>query len=84
MAPSGGGANLAVYDGAELAKAIVAHVDVEAALLAYEAELFSRSTAEAMEADRIQEVLFGDNSPRSLLDSSLRISLSTRQPVIGS
>ena len=69
MAPSGEGANLAMYDGAELAKAIAANAgDVEAALLAYETDLFPRSASEAAEADRMQEVLFGNNSPQSLLD----------------
>jgi 2-polyprenyl-6-methoxyphenol hydroxylase-like FAD-dependent oxidoreductase len=68
-APSGEGANLAMYDGAELAKAIAANAgDVEAALLAYEADLFPRSASEAQEAERMQEVLFGDNTPQSLLD----------------
>jgi 2-polyprenyl-6-methoxyphenol hydroxylase-like FAD-dependent oxidoreductase len=68
-APSGEGANLAMYDGAELAKAIATNAeDVEAALLAYETDLFPRSASEAPEADRMQEVLFGDNSPQSLLD----------------
>jgi len=68
-APSGEGANLAMYDGAELARAIAANPgDVEAALLAYETDLFPRSASEAPEADRMQEVLFGDNSPQSLLD----------------
>jgi 2-polyprenyl-6-methoxyphenol hydroxylase-like FAD-dependent oxidoreductase len=68
-APSGEGANLAMYDGAELAKAIAANPgNVEAALLAYETDLFPRSASEAPEADRMQEVLFGDNSPQSLLD----------------
>ncbi len=68
-APSGEGANLAMYDGAQLAKAMVANAwDVEAALLAYETDLFPRSASEAPEADRMQEVLFGDNSPQSLLD----------------
>ena len=69
MAPSGEGANLAMYDGAELAKAIVANAgDIEAALLAYETDLFPRSASEAAEALRMQEVLFGDNSPQGLLD----------------
>jgi len=68
-APSGEGANLAMYDGAELAKAIAVNTaDIEAALLAYETDLFPRSASEAAEADRMQEVLFGDNSPQSLLD----------------
>jgi 2-polyprenyl-6-methoxyphenol hydroxylase-like FAD-dependent oxidoreductase len=69
MAPSGEGANLAMYDGAQLAKAIAANMEnLEAALLAYETDLFPRSASEAAEANRMQEVLFGDNSPQSLLD----------------
>jgi 2-polyprenyl-6-methoxyphenol hydroxylase-like FAD-dependent oxidoreductase len=68
-APSGEGANLAMYDGAELAKAIITNPgDLEAALLAYETDLFPRSAHEAIEAERIQEVLCGENSPQSLLD----------------
>jgi 2-polyprenyl-6-methoxyphenol hydroxylase-like FAD-dependent oxidoreductase len=68
-APSGEGANLAMYDGAELAKAIAANEkDLEAALFAYETDLFPRSAADAPEAERMQEVLFGENSPQSLLD----------------
>ena len=69
MPPSGEGANLAIYDGAELGKAIAANPwNVEAALRAYETKLFSRSASEAAEAERMQEVLFGENSPQSLLD----------------
>ncbi len=69
MAPSGEGANLAMYDGAQLARSIAAHPgDVEAALLAYETDLFPRSASEAAEANRMQNVLFGHNSPQSLLD----------------
>ncbi len=69
MMPSGEGANLAMYDGAELGKMLAANRgDVEAALLAYEENLFPRSASEAAEADRGQEVLFGNNSPQSLLD----------------
>jgi 2-polyprenyl-6-methoxyphenol hydroxylase-like FAD-dependent oxidoreductase len=69
MAPSGEGANLAMYDGAELGKAIAANPgDVEAALLAYEKDLFPRSESEAGEANRILKVCFGDDAPQSLLD----------------
>jgi len=69
MAPSGEGANLAMFDGAELGKAIAANLgDVEAALIAYEKDLFPRSAAAAAEANRLQEVLFADNAPQSLLD----------------
>lgn len=69
MAPSGEGANLAMHDGAELGKAIAAHRgDLEAALAAYERALFSRSAAEAVDAERMLEILFGDNAPASLLE----------------
>jgi len=69
MAPSGEGANLAMFDGAELGNAIAAAAgDIEAALATYEEALFSRSAAEAAEANRIIEVCFGDDAPQSLLD----------------
>jgi len=68
MAPSGEGANLALYDGAELGKAIAAHPkDLETALLAYEREMFTRSASEAAEANLLLEILFGDDAPQSLL-----------------
>ncbi|MFB9837841.1 FAD-dependent oxidoreductase [Actinoallomurus acaciae] len=68
-APNGEGANLAMYDGAELGKAIAAHPgDVEAALTEYEQALFPRSAEAAAEAARDFELCFGDNAPRSLID----------------
>jgi 2-polyprenyl-6-methoxyphenol hydroxylase-like FAD-dependent oxidoreductase len=67
--PNGEGANLAMYDGAELGAAIAAHPDdVEAALAAYERDLFPRSAAEAAEAARDFEVCFGAATPASLVD----------------
>jgi 2-polyprenyl-6-methoxyphenol hydroxylase-like FAD-dependent oxidoreductase len=69
MTPSGEGANLAMNDGAELGKAIAANPgNVEAALLAYEKDLFPRSASEAAEANGLRELLFGDNAPQSLID----------------
>ena len=66
--PNGEGANLAMYDGAELAKAIATHPgDVEAALTEYEQALFPRSTDAAAEAVRDFEVCFGDDTPGSLI-----------------
>ena len=69
MSPSGEGANLAMFDGAELGKAIAASPgDVEAALIAYEKELFPRSASEAAESERILNVCLGPNAPQSLVD----------------
>jgi 2-polyprenyl-6-methoxyphenol hydroxylase-like FAD-dependent oxidoreductase len=69
MIPSGEGANLAMFDGAELGQSIAANPgDVEAALLAYEKDLFPRSASEAAEAEKILKVCLGHNAPQSLLD----------------
>jgi 2-polyprenyl-6-methoxyphenol hydroxylase-like FAD-dependent oxidoreductase len=69
MIPSGEGANLAMFDGAELGKAIAANPgDIEAALLAYEEDLFPRSASEAAEAEGVLKVCLGPNAPQSLVD----------------
>jgi 2-polyprenyl-6-methoxyphenol hydroxylase-like FAD-dependent oxidoreductase len=70
MSPfAGEGANLAMYDGAELGKAIAAHPgDIEAALTEYEEALFPRSAMAAAESSRNHGLLFGDNAPHGLLD----------------
>jgi 2-polyprenyl-6-methoxyphenol hydroxylase-like FAD-dependent oxidoreductase len=68
MPPSGEGANLAMYDGAELGNAIAAHPDdVEAALTAYEEALFPRSAAAAREASYVHKLCLDDNAPHSLV-----------------
>ncbi|WP_406367029.1 FAD-dependent oxidoreductase [Streptomyces sp. NBC_00645] len=67
-APNGEGANLAMYDGAELGEAIAAHPDdLEAALTAYERALFPRSAAAATGGAELHELLFGDNAPHGLI-----------------
>jgi 2-polyprenyl-6-methoxyphenol hydroxylase-like FAD-dependent oxidoreductase len=69
MIPSGEGANLAMFDGAELGQAIAANPgDIEAALTAYEKDLFPRSASAAAEAEVILNICLGDNAPQSLLD----------------
>jgi 2-polyprenyl-6-methoxyphenol hydroxylase-like FAD-dependent oxidoreductase len=69
MPPSGDGANLAMFDGAELANAIATHPDdVEAALTAYEAALFPRSEAVAVEAHQTLELCLGGRAPFGLLE----------------
>ena len=70
MSPfAGEGANLAMFDGAELGKAIAAHPgDIEAAFMAYEQAVFPRSAAAAAEADRNIKLFFDENSPQSVVD----------------
>jgi 2-polyprenyl-6-methoxyphenol hydroxylase-like FAD-dependent oxidoreductase len=70
MSPfAGEGANLAMYDGAELGKAIITNPDnLEAALRTYERELFPRSSLAAKGADRNLKLCFDDKAPQSLLE----------------
>jgi 2-polyprenyl-6-methoxyphenol hydroxylase-like FAD-dependent oxidoreductase len=67
MSPfSGEGANLAVNDGAELARVIVAMpTDVDAALAFYERDLFPRSARIADASVRNLAHFFGDDTPNS-------------------
>jgi 2-polyprenyl-6-methoxyphenol hydroxylase-like FAD-dependent oxidoreductase len=70
MSPfAGEGANLAMLDGAELGQAIVAHPgDAEAALRAYEQELFPRSAAAAADSAASMAMMFAPDG----LDGVLR------------
>nr|BFE58961.1 NAD(P)/FAD-dependent oxidoreductase [Dactylosporangium thailandense] len=66
--PNGEGANLAMLDGAELGEAIAAHPgEPEAALAAYERDLFPRGHDEGAEAWRDFELIFGDSAPGGVL-----------------
>ncbi|MFK0333828.1 FAD-dependent oxidoreductase [Rhizobium sp. NPDC090275] len=69
MSPfAGEGANLAMFDGAELGNAIAFNPgELDEALHAYETALFPRSAAAAAEAARNQTVFFDDKAPQSLL-----------------
>ncbi|MFC8528089.1 FAD-dependent oxidoreductase [Nocardia sp. NPDC057227] len=67
--PAGEGANLALFDGAELGRAIAAHPDdTEAALASYEAALFPRSAESAAGAAEIQELCLGGRAPFGLVE----------------
>ena len=69
MPPAGEGANLAMFDGAELALAIVAQPDsIEAALASYEAAMFARAEAAAALSKRILDLCLGDRAPYGFVD----------------
>ncbi|MFJ8933894.1 FAD-dependent oxidoreductase [Streptomyces sp. NPDC102364] len=69
MPPSGDGANLAMFDGAELGRAIAAHPgDIEAALADYEAAMFTRTSGFYDDAREILDLCLGDGAPHSLVD----------------
>lgn len=67
--PGGEGANIAMLDGAELARAIAANPDdIESALAAYERVMFPRSEAEAVEAHQTVDLIFGEGAPHMLAE----------------
>jgi 2-polyprenyl-6-methoxyphenol hydroxylase-like FAD-dependent oxidoreductase len=67
-APNGEGANLAMYDGAELGKLLSARPDdVEGALFTYEQAMFARSAEAASEGAGFYEMLSGDDTAHRMV-----------------
>lgn len=64
MTPAGEGANLAMFDGSELAQAIIEHPnDIETVFAQYEQALFPRSEKAAARADQMLGKHLSDRSP---------------------
>lgn len=67
-APNGDGANLAMFDGAELALALVAHPDdMELAFAKYEKAMFARSAKSAGEGLGFYETLASENPAERMI-----------------
>ncbi|GHF34303.1 2-polyprenyl-6-methoxyphenol hydroxylase-like FAD-dependent oxidoreductase [Amycolatopsis bartoniae] len=71
MSPfAGEGANLAMQDGAELGLALAAHPgDTEAALAAYEQDMFARAGESAAGSAQNMELLFRADAPHGLVEA---------------
>lgn len=68
MSPfAGEGANLAMYDGADLASELVEQPDIEAALTAYEDRLFLRSGDASGRSAQNLDLFFGRAAPQSVV-----------------
>jgi 2-polyprenyl-6-methoxyphenol hydroxylase-like FAD-dependent oxidoreductase len=68
-APGGEGANLAMYDAAELGTALAAHPgDTASALAEYEAAMFPRSEQSAKDSLAILELMLDPRAPFGLID----------------
>jgi 2-polyprenyl-6-methoxyphenol hydroxylase-like FAD-dependent oxidoreductase len=68
MSPfAGEGANLAMIDGADLAGAIMANANLDAALVAYEKKMFPRGAKSAKGSANGLAMIFSDTSPKKLV-----------------
>ncbi|WP_394938147.1 FAD-dependent oxidoreductase [Psychromicrobium sp. YIM B11713] len=69
MPPAGEGANLAMFDGAELGRLIAEHPDdAEKAFALYEEGMFSRSEAAAELSQLVLGLTLGEQSPNGFVD----------------
>jgi 2-polyprenyl-6-methoxyphenol hydroxylase-like FAD-dependent oxidoreductase len=79
MSPfAGEGANLAMIDGADLAMAIIANSDLNAAILAYEKRMFPRGAKSAKGSADGLAMIFSDTSPKKLASFFNRMILLSR------
>ncbi|GGU58177.1 hypothetical protein GCM10010259_56450 [Streptomyces daghestanicus] len=61
------GANLAMFDGADLANKLLEQPDIEVALASYEERLFPRSSDSAGRSAQNLKVFFGQEAPQSIV-----------------
>jgi len=67
MSPfAGEGANIAMFDGADLAKEILSHADANEAIAAYEQKMFPRGAKAAAASAKGLNTMFADGPPRKL------------------
>ncbi|MDM0044440.1 FAD-dependent monooxygenase [Variovorax dokdonensis] len=77
MAPSGDGANLALFDGARLGEAIAQNpASLESGLQAYEIEMFGRNEAARTEAEEMLKVLFGPGAAQAMQEFFSKASVA--------
>lgn len=68
MSPfAGEGANLALIDGADLARAILDHDDLDTALAVYEKTMFPRAAKSAAASQKGLDTMFADGPPRKII-----------------
>ena len=68
MSPfAGEGANLALIDGADLARAILDHDDLGTALAVYEKTMFPRAAKSAAASQKGLDTMFVDGPPRKIV-----------------
>jgi len=77
MSPfAGEGANAAMLDGCELARALIEHGDdIEGALREYETVMFPRSADASRKSARGLDLLFADDAPRGLVEFFGRVGV---------
>ena len=83
MSPfAGAGANLAMLDGAELALALATHDDLETALSTYEAAMFPRSEAAAIESAENLTEFFQPDAMTTIVRKFAQMGLEAPGPAV--
>lgn len=79
MSPfAGEGANLALIDGADLARAVIESPHLDRALGRYERKMFRRAKASASASARGLAMIFNDDAPRQMVSFFERAALLAR------